>query len=145
MPKKRNQYTDTAELIEQIDALYATLPEVKCQRRCQDSCGPVMMSGLEWLRIIDRLGKTPQPQPDLSCPMLSIMGNCSVYDIRPAVCRLYGVTKALQCAHGCVPEQWLDEERAREILNQLHRITKQANPRDLRRRDPPKPQNSQPA
>ena len=86
---------------EEIDRLYAMLPHIECQRRCQKACGPILMSQAESDRIAERIGRMPKDTKDLSCPMLSPMGNCTIYDIRPAICRLYGLTKALRCRFGC--------------------------------------------
>ena len=115
-------------IYEQIDSLYARLPHIHCQRKCQPACGPIMMSPAEWRRIAERVGQTPQPNKDLTCPLLSIMGNCSVYDIRPAICRIYGLTQALSCPAGCVPERWIDDREAFELLQAIRRITGEHQP-----------------
>ena len=114
------------DITEEIDRLYASLPHIDCQRRCQNACGPILMSKAESDRIADRIGRTPkdtEDTKDLSCPMLSLMGNCTIYDIRPAICRLYGLTKLLQCQFGCTPERWLDDTEARHLLRQIHKLS----------------------
>ena len=111
------------DINEEIDRLYATLPHIKCQRLCQDACGPILMSKAESERIAERIGRTPKDTKDLSCPMLSLMGSCTIYDIRPAICRIYGLTKSLQCQFGCTPERWLDEAEARLLLRQIHKLS----------------------
>lgn len=101
--------TPYADALQQIDALYAALPTVVCQRKCQDSCGVIVMAKLEWLRIQRKLGYKPKGKSSLVCPMLK-QGACSVHDIRPTVCRLFGVLAdepQMRCPHGCRPEQWL--------------------------------------
>jgi len=93
-----------------MDALYAELPKLECKGRCQDSCGPIEMTPVERRRI----EATGTHIPELSiarfkpgcedCSALDFAGRCSVYDIRPMICRLWGVTEAMPCPFGCVPE-----------------------------------------
>ena len=111
------------DINEEIDRLYATLPHIQCQRRCQNSCGPILMSKAESDRIAERIGRTPRDTKDLSCPMLSLMGSCTIYDIRPAICRIYALTKSLQCQFGCTPERWLDDTEARRLLRRIHQLS----------------------
>ena len=111
------------DITEEIDRLYATLPHIECQRRCQKACGPILMSKAEADRIAERIGRTPKDTNDLSCPMLSIMGSCTIYDIRPAICRIYGLTKSLQCQFGCTPEHWLEDAEAHRLLRRIHKLS----------------------
>lgn len=107
---------------EQLAALYATLPRLECKRFCQEGCGPVLMSSLEWRRICDRLGYVPQARLDLRCPMLEEGGACSVYALRPIICRLWGLVPKLACPHGCVPERWLTDAEAYALLEEAEVI-----------------------
>ena len=105
---------------EQLDALYATLPTVKCKRLCQQYCGPILVPKIEARRLEEKRGylatvssfeaargiHLPAPElieremigigPDspahgLSCVFLNTLGNCTAYSIRPLVCRCWGV------------------------------------------------------
>lgn len=98
----------------QLDKLYRELPTINCRRECSSSCGPVDMSRVEWERIVKKLGYEPRksmPRTSeeaarpgaLSCPMLR-SGLCSVYHVRPLICRLWGVAEGLECPWGCTPE-----------------------------------------
>lgn len=99
-----------------LDQLYAELPTIECRRRCHSACGPITMSRIEWARIIKKLGYEPHKQfPDptdrvaiskpgaLDCPMLT-GGLCTVYAIRPMICRLWGICEGMPCPWGCKPE-----------------------------------------
>ena len=123
---KDNQSMDP--IADKIDQLYATLPDIKCKRRCQAACGPIMMSKAEANRIKERLQRPVKPNSDLSCPMLSIMGSCTIYDIRPMICRLYGLANTLQCEHGCVPKRWLEDTEAKLLLQQLNDLSGTTDP-----------------
>lgn len=39
---------------EELDALYATLPTIKCKGLCQDYCGPIMISKIEARRLEEK-------------------------------------------------------------------------------------------
>ncbi|TMD08275.1 MAG: hypothetical protein E6J01_03825 [Chloroflexi bacterium] len=74
-----------------------------------------MFSGEERIRIERRMGKAWR-QLSLQCPLLTPSGTCSVYDIRPMICRVWGLTKSMACPFGCVPERWLTEDEAHALL-----------------------------
>ena len=55
------------------------------------------------------------------CPLLKD-GACSVYDRRPAICRLWGLTEELRCPFGCEPEERWTDKRAKEWLDAVQRL-----------------------
>lgn len=112
-----------AERAAQIDAITATLPTLDCQKQCQECCGPIAMSGIEWRRIVQRLGYAPNGDDSLICPMLCRdSGLCRVYDIRPLICRLWGLVKDMACPFGCEPQRWLTDDEAHDYLRRVARI-----------------------
>lgn len=121
-----------------LESLYAQLPKIECQRKCQECCGPIVMTRLEARRLpelsFDRMpmrteGGPPLPgmgfvsrTPEtLTCPMLKD-GVCSVYDLRPAICRLWGLTEKLRCPFGCEPSPRWTEKQAYEWLLSVCKI-----------------------
>jgi Fe-S-cluster containining protein len=99
-----------------LGVLYAELPTIDCQRQCFDSCGPIWMSRVEWQRIVKRVGREPRGGPDLVCPMLRDRA-CTVYSIRPLICRLWGVCEGLECPWGCQPEpRYLSKAEAYDFV-----------------------------
>lgn len=111
-----------------LESLYAQLPKIECQRKCQECCGPIVMTRLEARRLpelqFDRMPmRTGLPGfahvsrvPDtLTCPLLKD-GACSAYDRRPAICRLWGLTEKLRCPFGCEPSPRWTERQAYEWL-----------------------------
>jgi hypothetical protein len=109
-----------------MEALYAELPEIECKKRCTLACGPIMMSRWEF----ERIGKPGPVGEDALCPLLTVEGECSVYEKRPMICRLWGLTRLMRCPHGCTPSRWLTEietfgflERARQIGGSDHNGT----------------------
>lgn len=137
---------NTAKL-QAIDAIYAALPRMECKGLCQACCTTFGMTGLEKKRIEAVVGqfKTKRvmvraeaskhipglPGPRLGihdvleckvCPFLK-EGRCSVYDIRPAICRMWGLTMQTKCQHGCQPERYLTEQEAFEFMSTVQRLS----------------------
>ena len=119
-----------------IDALLRRLPTFQCKEGCTDCCGPVELSRLEYMRCIRASGRTAeeirqQMQDNLKqgiyiCPLLNAeTRRCTVYDVRPAICRLFGAVKGeLLCPHGYAPESsaLLSNEQAREVLRRVEEL-----------------------
>lgn len=111
-----------------IDNLYKKIPHIKCQGKCHHTCGLIDMAPIELARINERIGdnlldkfKNNVKSGCLSCPMLK-NEKCSIYDIRPMICRLYGVADGLQCMWGCKPTKLLKRRKARELIQEAAKI-----------------------
>lgn len=105
----------------QLDELYARLPKLQCRGRCQEACGPIDMSQAER----DRIREQGVAIPPLSspCPALTFMGTCGVFEVRPLICRLWGMVEAMACPWGCMPDGgWLDDATAQALLAESIRI-----------------------
>lgn len=100
---------------EKLDALYAELPSIPCRGFCSDSCGPIQMSIRERERIERPHGKV-ECGLGPSCSMLTPDRKCGVYDIRPLICRLWGLTESMQCPYGCKPDRLLTDEEGFDFL-----------------------------
>lgn len=113
-----------AEAVQALEALYARLPRITCQRQCQEACGPVLMSRLEWLRVRRHAPGKGTLTPALTCPMLR-QGRCAVYGVRPLICRLYGLIDdpRMRCPFGCVPERWVTQAEAQALLEEAQEIS----------------------
>lgn len=116
-----------AEALEALDALYATLPRVDCQRQCQEACGPILMSRVEWLRVLRQSGGRRTMREACTCPMLR-RGACAVYAVRPLICRLYGLVERMRCPFGCVPARWVSDDEARTLLEAAQEVSAQLFP-----------------
>jgi Fe-S-cluster containining protein len=100
----------------ELRELWAKIPKVECKGLCDNSCGPIECSTLERRLIEDRAGqKLHANTPGATCSMLR-NGKCSVYSARPVICRLWGVTEAMACPHGCKPERFLSDREALEFI-----------------------------
>lgn len=124
-----------AEKLAEIDALLATVPSFPCKPGCADCCGPIHYSRLEFYRCVKASGRSLEQvreqikknvaRGDHRCPFLDRKSNqCSIYAVRPAICRIFGSTSQLRCPHGYGPkvEDMLSEERSREILAKVKEL-----------------------
>lgn len=101
----------------QLKSLYAEIPKINCKGLCSDTCGTIAMSRGEfrYLTLITR----QRPQVVEGCCNYLKDAKCSIYNHRPSVCRLFGVTEPMRCEHGCEPERMLTEEEARDIMDRI--------------------------
>ncbi len=117
----------TPEVITALEEIYAQLPDIECQGHCWNSCGPIDMSHAERERIRVTTGVQIQEftaersyrwsvlDEPLHCNALDKFHRCTVYEVRPFICRAWGVGRGqLACPHGC--EMTGKRLRHREIL-----------------------------
>lgn len=120
--KKRREAKPSKELL----AIWEKVPEMEdCQGKCQSSCGPIPAYTPERKLIEGRTGKKLETKGHMTCSMLTAAGVCSVYGIRPLICRLWGAVDhpAMKCPHGCKPQRWLTDTEAKELFAELEALT----------------------
>lgn len=111
-----------------LDEIYAQIPTIACTRRCFRTCGVIPMAESEAKRIArHRLpivacgsGVHMFDAPLDVCPALRGR-DCTIYQDRPLICRLYGVAEGLECRWGCKPERYLTREESHALLNETRR------------------------
>lgn len=59
---------------------------------------------------------------DIMCDKLTHDKRCSIYEDRPAICRIYGLTRALKCPHGCIPSEWMEDDEILRLFIDLDAI-----------------------
>lgn len=111
-------------VIRNLEAIYSKLPKVPCKRLCGSYCGPIPLQVLELRRILESLsgGTLPAPCESGSCPLLK-NGECTRYQLRPLICRIFGAVPRLACPHGCEPERWMTDAEVAAIMRQLLKIS----------------------
>lgn len=77
------------------------ITSMKCDDHCGDCCGIVPCSESEFKRIQAYIAehKIVPVEQGVTCP-LYIRGKCSVYEVRPMICQIFGHTPKLKCSHG---------------------------------------------
>lgn len=136
LPPLTKRYT-YEEAQAELDELYAQLPALECKGLCHDSCTVAPASELEYRRITDsgasigqrmsgqrvrelvRAGQTPR------CPALGPLNTCTIYSIRPFICRAFGVARDLRCEHGCIPDKILDEGEVSRVMAYIEQLSRQ--------------------
>lgn len=110
----------------ELKAIWDKVPKMEdCKGKCQASCGPIPTYSPERKLIEGRTGKELKTVGNLRCSMLTAAGACSVYSIRPLICRLWGAVDhpAMRCPEGCKPERWLTHEEAMELFRELEAVS----------------------
>jgi len=105
-----------------LEDFYKSLPTINCKGLCQNSCGPIAMTEFEHSRLIEAAGSKLTLTKTGDCSMLKD-GRCSVYKVRPLICRLWGLTKEMQCPFGCLPTRWVSRDEGFTMLDKAHEIT----------------------
>lgn len=121
-----------SNLPKRIRNAYRRLPEIECKGHCWNSCGPIDMHPAEREAIRER-GVEIQPfthersqrwamNEPLHCNALTDDLRCSVHDVRPLICRLWGVVKGMdmECPHGCkIKGEPLEPSEALRLLTSV--------------------------
>lgn len=78
---------------------------MRCRDRCGDCCGPAPVTGPELTRLRAFIRQHDlQPHQHAAapgrCPAFD-GARCTVYPVRPMICRLFARVADLPCPHGC--------------------------------------------
>ena len=88
-----------------LDALYERVPRIACKGLCTADCADISMSLVEARRLWKKTGVWPVYDVEKKqCGYLE-EGRCSVYRLRPLICRAFGVHEEMPCPFGCIPER----------------------------------------
>ncbi len=114
--------------------LYEAIPAVGCKGLCHDQCTIIPVAPAEIQAIEAHTGRRVKTLPTITPPMMRPANDgltcrylkrqrCSIYDMRPMICRLYGAAEGLGCPHGCRPlGGMLSREVARDLLIKLEAL-----------------------
>lgn len=77
------------------------LPPMNCDPGCGECCGPVPVTETEFQRVRRFIAERDIKPVDqgITCP-LYLEGGCSVYEVRPLPCRLFGHVEKMACSRG---------------------------------------------
>ena len=90
-----------------LEDTYKQIPKSSCPPNCGQCCGPVMPSLAELRNIKDWCGihhvgfrDFLDVTQECSCPYLGTMRECTIYPVRPFLCRILAVSVDLPCPIG---------------------------------------------
>lgn len=104
--------------------VWDSMPSIECKGLCWESCSTVPVFPVELKLLTEHAGRE-LATTDLSyaggravglgefmkpCPFL-VMRRCTARDVRPTVCRAFGVVDGMQCPHGCKPTKFITNKQ----------------------------------
>lgn len=126
------------ELKDKLQRIYDQLPKIECKQKCQEACSLIVMTKNEKKAIEKEVGESITHKIDRfhyalfdpgnlgkeipACKMLDGCGSCSIYQLRPLICRLFGLVKKMECPFGCVPERWLSDAEAKLFFKRIKNL-----------------------
>jgi len=105
-----------------IEDLYGMLPEIQCTPGCIECCrnfGIPSRTSVEDERLrayLKAQGRELGQAKGTTCPYVSEQG-CTVYPVRPLICRLYGNSPNYRCKMGVRPVILLEEDEEEDLFN----------------------------
>jgi hypothetical protein len=119
------------KIIEHLNNIYSKIPDFNCQH-CHECEGPIIWFKPEEINIREYLDKnsleyiiwsTEEFQKNnMKCPYLK-KGRCSIYPVRPIVCRLQGNIAELPCKFNN-KKNLITDEKYHEIKNEFNNLLK---------------------
>jgi Fe-S-cluster containining protein len=106
-----------------IEDIYNLIPNFICTEGCHECCqnfGVPSQTRTEAERIKAFLHKHSRRIGQAhgnTCPYLNETG-CSIYPVRPLICRLYGTSPNYRCKMDVAPLRMLHEDEEAEIFHQ---------------------------
>lgn len=105
-----------------IEDIYNLIPDFQCADGCRECCknfGVPSRTKVEDERVKAFLQKNsmkPGMAHGNTCPYLNETG-CSIYPVRPLICRLYGTSPNYRCIMKVAPLRLLHEDEEAEIFH----------------------------
>ena len=106
----------------QLQELYAKLPTIECKGECADICQTVLIMSVKERQIIESKYGRVTCDEEGWCKMLKD-GRCIAHEVKPMICRLWGLTEDMKCPHGCKPSpRYLTEREGARFMWHADRI-----------------------
>jgi len=110
-----------------LGIIYSQIPKATCPEGCGKCCGIVYPSRLElnniysWCVLHKIEPKDFTMAPELDCPYLGQDKRCTIYPVRPFLCRILGASHDLPCPLGlCSARQRLNSAVSRHLYSQVY-------------------------
>lgn len=111
-----------------LENIYKQIPQSTCPSRCGKCCGPVFPSLSELRNVKDWCALHRKEYIDFltinengDCPYLNKEKRCSIYPVRPFLCRVLGVTSPLPCPLNMnTPSRILNRPQSDYLYKQIY-------------------------
>lgn len=110
--------------VQKLHQIYRRIPDAGCKGLCASSCTVLGMSVGEAEQLKKVTGRMPSVTKNGKCSYLEDE-RCTVYEDRPAICRLFGAVNSpqLKCGFGCVdPQKELSDPESMRILHEIDHL-----------------------
>lgn len=110
-----------------LKTIYRQIPKSKCPPNCGKCCGSLFPSMAELTNIKTYCEKRNIKYKEFicdgvsDCPYLKLDKSCEIYEVRPFLCRILGVSDDLPCPlHLNTPEKVLNHNESRIIYRDIY-------------------------
>jgi len=110
-----------------LKSVYSQIPQSECSAHCGECCGILFPSLAElrnikdWCREHNREYKDFKMTVGLDCPYLGKEKECTIYPVRPFLCRILGVSKDLPCPLGkCKSSKLLNHSQSSALYTAIY-------------------------
>jgi Fe-S-cluster containining protein len=122
---------NTKEIQQKLDRIYSKIPDFEC-KHCHECEAAIVWFKPEEINIRDYLKKHNMKyiqwtkeqfrRNKKKCPYLK-NDRCSIYEVRPIVCRLQGTVDELPCKHN--KKIKLSKKQVKEIKDEMDKLVKE--------------------
>ena len=114
-------------MVMQLEDIYKSIPSSACPSNCGMCCGLLFPSLAEtvnikkWLEVHHRQFIDFNQTVGLDCPYLAQNKSCSIYPVRPYLCRIMGVSgdMRLNCPK-CKASRYITKEQTSYLYSQIY-------------------------
>lgn len=110
-----------------LENVYRQIPRSTCEAECGECCGILFPSLAELRNIKEWCEKHSVKYKDfhmnvgMDCPYLSEKKECTIYSVRPFLCRILGVSTDLPCPMGkCTPSKILNHPQSSALYTAIY-------------------------
>ncbi len=116
-----------------LNGILAKIPELECKGDCIEACTefevfPVEEREIQQYCTENKIPYTPFLKNEQlyfkirsGCDPCKYLkdGKCSIYPVRPVICRLWGNVEAMPCKFGCKPDKVLTDFQGKNICKEV--------------------------
>ncbi len=122
-----------------LETLLAKIPDLECLGFCVESCNqfevfPAEIKEIKQYCIENKIPFTPflnheqliekVENENSHCNGCEYLKDrkCTIYPVRPVICRLWGNVDTMKCHFGCQPKKYLYDYEGKDILREVQAL-----------------------